>query len=82
MNVEDQVKALRERFCDRITIRNCSMCGYPCAYIFQGESLFYDSGCDCKYGELEPRDIRSLHQFLEMNPDWTEKKLAHAQKAD
>ena len=76
MTLEEQVKALREKFRDRIVIHNCSMCGYPCAYIFRGEELFYDPGCGCTYGGLEPRDIRHLHEFLEMNPMWTERQLA------
>lgn len=28
-------------------IRNCSICGYPCGFLYDGEQLCYDSGCDC-----------------------------------
>ncbi len=78
MTLDEQVCALREKFGDRIIIRDCSMCGYELAYIWRDNELFYDAGCHCTgmRGGLESRDIRSLHEFLTMNPTWTERKLA------
>ena len=28
-------------------IHNCSMCGYPCGFIFRDDGVLYDSGCGC-----------------------------------
>ena len=44
---EDFKKAAQELKISRWTIHNCSMCGYPCGYIFRGDSVSYDCGCDC-----------------------------------
>ena len=28
-------------------VHNCSMCEYPCSYVFDDDQVHYDSGCDC-----------------------------------
>lgn len=31
----------------RWTIHNCSLCGYPCGFLFRGDKVFFDCGCYC-----------------------------------
>lgn len=49
-DVEFFIKAQREKNISRWVIHRCSMCNYGCAFIFRGNSVFYDAGCDCTYG--------------------------------
>ncbi len=49
-------------------IHNCSMCNYPCGFVFNicdGDvSVGYDSGCDCISRPLQYRDLESVkNQF-------------------
>lgn len=38
-------------------IHNCSICEYPCGYVFKDDQVFYDNGCYCTYGQnLNPQD--------------------------
>lgn len=50
----------------RVVAHNCSICGYPCAYIIDGEQLFYDIGCDCtaRPSTLEARDWSSASSWI------------------
>jgi hypothetical protein len=53
----------------RWKLHNCSMCGYPCGYIFSDDgSVDYDSGCDCvSYGpNITPRNYGDLAETLNM----------------
>lgn len=78
MTIKEQIAALKAKGNGRIVIRECGMCGYELAYIWQEDRLFFDTGCPCTNmrGGLEPRDIHSLEEFLEMNPGWAERQLA------
>jgi hypothetical protein len=82
MTVEDQVNALREKLGDRIDIHDCTICGFWCGYVFVGDRVFYDNECACSsYSHPpEPRELQELYEFLEMNPTWTERKLAESSK--
>lgn len=60
------------------TVHNCSMCGYPCGYVFRGEDVFYDPGCDCVFGEEKQRSWENLAEEFnrnqpENNPDFAGK---------
>jgi len=50
-------------------IHNCSMCDYPCGYIFSDdhERVGYDAGCDCtgRY-IIQPRDWGDLSKSYNM----------------
>lgn len=83
MTLEEQVKALRAKFGNRIPHHDCGGCGQWVAYVFEGEQLFFDSNCGCSSYDsgLQPRDISDLHEFLQMNPGWTEKQLAEQKHA-
>jgi hypothetical protein len=45
----DFQQAAKDRNISRWCIHNCSMCDYPCGYIFcENHNLVaYDNGCDC-----------------------------------
>lgn len=49
--VESEV---RRRGARNLKVHNCSMCGYPCGYLFGADDdlppVVYDSGCDCTRG--------------------------------
>lgn len=79
MTLDEQVKALREKFGDRIPHHACGICGGFVAYVFEGERLFFDPHCGCAGdGDLEPRNLSDLHEFLEMNPGWTERQVRNS----
>lgn len=57
---EDFKKAVEEHHIEYWPVHNCSMCEYPCAFLFNfaGHEVVYDSGCDCtKWGYT--RSLRS-----------------------
>ena len=45
-------------------INICSMCGYRCGYVIDGDNVGYDSGCDCGFGH-EPLQLRSWEELAE-----------------
>lgn len=47
----EQVKeAMTAAGIERVVVRDCSMCGYPLAYIRVGDQIGYDPGCHCTRG--------------------------------
>ncbi len=64
--------ALRTKHADgsKMVLHKCSMCQYPCGYIWNGDRIFYDSGCYCTTSnstrETEEQDLLDT---LEMNKD-------------
>ena len=52
-------------------IHDCSMCGYQCAFYYEGDQFGYDSGCDCtRWPTLwSPRDESELDFYLN-SPSW------------
>ncbi len=49
-------------------VHNCSMCGYPCGYIIDGDTVSYDSGCDCvTYSNVQPQSWEDLARTYNMN---------------
>lgn len=50
-------------------VRLCSICRYPCGYVFSAdyEHVGYDSGCYCvKYENIQPRDWEYLAEYYNM----------------
>lgn len=59
----------------RWNIHTCSMCGYSCGYIIEGDEVFYDAGCGCLYNPPQPRTWGDLTSAFnrnqpENNPDF------------
>lgn len=51
----------------RWPIHNCSICGYPCGYLFHDDQVFYDSGCDCvNYADIQPKTWEDVAQQYNM----------------
>lgn len=54
-------------------IHACSLCGYPCSFLFRGDEVFYDAGCDCVTMSPEPypRSWNSVaeHYNLQSHPE-------------
>jgi hypothetical protein len=49
-------------------VHDCSMCGYPCGYVIDGDNVSYDSGCYCTYRfVVEPRSWEDLARCYNMN---------------
>lgn len=44
---QEVADALTARGNCRIPCHNCSICNYPCGYLYQDGLLWYDHGCDC-----------------------------------
>lgn len=70
----------------RWPVHDCSMCGYPCGYIINGDRVAYDSGCDCvTYSNVQPRSWDDLAYAYnlnqpERNPDISQKYLEELNK--
>lgn len=59
------------------TMRQCSMCGYPCNFNSDGEKLYFDAGCDCvTYTVNEPRSWEDLDFYF--NPEYGHLKALQA----
>lgn len=46
-SVEEFKQAAKDNGIKEWRIHNCSMCGYPCGYLINGDVVYYDAGCDC-----------------------------------
>lgn len=71
----DEFKAQAQRY--RILewrMHECSICGYPCGFVFQGDVVKYDSGCNCVSAglNLQPRAWEAVadHYNLQTNPEY------------
>lgn len=66
---EELRAVIEEKKITNIPVRSCSICGYPCGYIIQGEILYYDSGCNCgSFGESwSVRDWSDLQDYYNRN---------------
>lgn len=61
-------------------IHDCSMCGYECGYIIDGDRVSYDNGCDCVYNPPRQSNWQELadhynrqqneHVIAEMDAFW------------
>ena len=74
MTSQEVFDTLKKRAAGRgkVVLRNCSMCGYPCGYLWASSGqLLYDSGCDCTTTPYVTgqRDDSDLIDILEMNKD-------------
>jgi len=56
-------------------IHSCSMCGYECQFMFDGELLGYDSGCYCTggCGGWSPVSESQLDFYLDPSHGWISK---------
>lgn len=50
-------------------IHDCSICGYPCGYIFREGQVLYDTGCDCSWGGERPSDYQDIANHYNMQPN-------------
>ncbi len=72
---DDFKKAAKEIKPMKWNIRSCSMCDYPCGYVFveQYEIVGYDSGCDCTRRYIVNRssyDDIAIHYNRQKNPEY------------
>lgn len=53
----------------RLEHHDCGGCGYPTAYIFNGDAVYFDPGCHC-FGSgpapFEPRSFQAIADWLSM----------------
>ena len=67
-------KIVTERDLKVWQIHDCSMCRYPCGFIFEDGDVGYDSGCDCTGGSpIQYREWSDVadHYNRQSNPDVT-----------
>lgn len=63
--LQDQAKAINLDF---YPVRECSICGYMCGYVIEGDAVGYDCGCDCvPYQNVKPRLWKELAQTYNLN---------------
>jgi hypothetical protein len=53
---------------EKLVIHRCTLCGYPCGYLFRQDELFYDSGCACVWEGPRPFPKSDLVDCLTRNP--------------
>lgn len=73
--VKEAVTAAKRKFWK---VSDCSMCGYPCGYIFRDDgAVEYDSGCYCVTycPNITPRDFADVASQINMQNDEWRKKL-------
>lgn len=51
----------------RWNIHECSMCGYSCGYVIQGDEVSYDAGCNCSFNPPQPREWEDLTRAFNQN---------------
>lgn len=87
ITAEQVAAAVKDKGYHRVHVHNCSMCDYPCGYIFDGGDVRYDSGCDCtgRY-QVHRRSYEDVADWVNMqsSPEWREKiwKQIQGEKAD
>ena len=64
--IEDFKKQAKEKNITRWNIHTCSMCGYQCGFIIQGDKLYYDNGCYCSMNPPTSRDWQYLANHYNM----------------
>lgn len=76
MEAEAFRKAQKEKNISRWAIHDCSICGYQCGYVFRGDDVFYDSGCNCtNFDGFQLRSFADVasHYNMQRNPDYIKK---------
>lgn len=55
----------------RVGHHRCTLCGYQTAYVFDGDAVYFDPGCDCTYGRnVRPSSYESLAEtFNRQTPE-------------
>ena len=60
---EDFVTAIKKK---PYPLRECSICDYLMHFYYQGDTLYYDSGCDCsRSSHMEARPDSDLDFYLD-----------------
>lgn len=70
---DDFKQAVEDRGITKWPVHDCSICGYPCGYIFQEGLVGYDSGCDCvNYTNIQLRSYEDVAEFYnrQTHPDY------------
>lgn len=57
----------REKNVTRWNIHGCSICGYQCGYVIQGDDVGYDSGCNCSWGGIRPSSWGAVAEHYNLN---------------
>ena len=75
MTVEEKVDFVKthcRKRGERLAVSKCSICHYPLGYFFSGDSLYFDSGCDCVYQMSLPHISKEaeLDRFFAANPTY------------
>lgn len=64
----EHVKKLMLKTQQKLIAHCCSLCGYPCGYLYISNHLYYDSGCDCTDEKImETRDEKELEDWIIKN---------------
>ena len=66
--VEQLKEQAKKNDITRWRVHDCSMCGYPCSFIIDGEKVSYASGCECvSYYHVQKRSWDELTNTYNMN---------------
>ncbi len=78
-SAEDFKKQAKEKGITRWVIHHCSMCDYPCGYLFNGDKVEYDAGCGCvTYRDVQSRTWDNVAEHYNMQKN--EKVIAQMDK--
>jgi len=75
VKAEQALQIIKDHWANKkFVIHNCSICEYPCGFIFREGLIFYDSGCYCIDEKMvEERNDEFFLHYLRKNPDVIEK---------
>ncbi len=59
--------AANKRQITRWNIHECSICGMSVGYIFRGDFVYFDGGCDCADGGLQLSDWQDVTACYNLN---------------
>lgn len=76
---EELKQACHKHKIERVNVRQCSICNGWIGYVISGDSIAFDSGCDCvSYGGWMARTWQDAAECVNMQTDFEVKKTLAA----
>lgn len=75
VTAQEVEEAVKKSGITRLHIRNCSMCNYPLAYLFEQGDVGFDAGCDCvTYHNIRLSSYQAVADHVNIqNDEWAAK---------
>lgn len=67
VTAEEVKTALKKAGVTKLDCHECSLCGYPCGYLIEGEHVGYDHGCNCtSYRDVSQSSYGAIAEWVNM----------------